>query len=94
MSIWINGKSLMKYHCLKKKNFIATYIWKILHMQITCMQKEFAKTLKSKLQVNIMIFILKVIHYFWLTFFKMLGKCVLKVCHLDTVEFLSTLELA
>ena len=24
MSVWMNGKSLMKHHCLKKENFIAT----------------------------------------------------------------------
>ena len=30
----------MKHHCLKKKNFIATELWKILQIQITCMQKE------------------------------------------------------
>ena len=26
MSIWMNGKSLMKQHYLKKKNFIADYV--------------------------------------------------------------------
>ena len=31
----------MKHHSLKKKNFIATLIWRILEIQITCMQKEF-----------------------------------------------------
>ena len=46
MSTWMDGKSLMKRHQLKKRNFIATNIWKILQMQITCMQKEFVKTLK------------------------------------------------
>ena len=46
MSTWMNGNSLMKQHYLKKKNFIATSIWKILQMQITCMRKEFSKTLK------------------------------------------------
>ena len=46
MRIWINGKSLMNNHCLKKKNFIAIEIWRILQMQITCMQKEFVKTTK------------------------------------------------
>ena len=33
-------KSLVKQHYRKKKNFIATSIWKILQMQITCMQKS------------------------------------------------------
>ena len=30
----------------KKKKFIATWTWKKLQMQITCMEKEFVKTLK------------------------------------------------
>ena len=46
MRTWMIGKDLIKHHCLKKKNFISAYIWKILQMQITCMQKEFVKTLK------------------------------------------------
>ena len=39
-------KMLMNQHYLEKKNFIATWIWKILQMQITCIRKQFAKTLK------------------------------------------------
>ena len=40
MSTWINEKCFMK-HYLKKKNFIATQMRKILHMQITCMRKVY-----------------------------------------------------
>ena len=50
MSIWMIEKRLMKHHCLTKKNFIVTYIWKILQMQITSMQKEFVKTLKEEIK--------------------------------------------
>ena len=46
MNAGMIGKSLMKQNYLKKKNFIVTYIWKILQMQITYMQKEFVKTFK------------------------------------------------
>ena len=35
----------MKEHNLKKKNFIATLIWKILWLQITYLQKESVKKL-------------------------------------------------
>ena len=45
-SIWVIGKSLMKQYYLKRENFIATKIWKILQIQIKCMGKEFVKTLK------------------------------------------------
>ena len=47
-------------------------------MQITCIQKEFVKTLKLEVKVNIMIYILKVMHYFWLMFLKILEKHVEK----------------
>ena len=46
MGTWMNGKILMKHDYLKKSNFIATLIWKILQMQIRYMQKEFVKTSK------------------------------------------------
>ena len=36
----------MKKHYLIKNNLIAASVWKILQMQITCIQKEFEKTLK------------------------------------------------
>ena len=47
MGLWMNGQSLMKHQCSKKKNFIATEIGEILQMQITCMQKEFHNVLPS-----------------------------------------------
>ena len=59
----------------EKKNFIATSIQKILQMQNACMRKKLVKTLKLERQVNIMIFILEVIHYFWLMFLKTSEKC-------------------
>ena len=37
---------LMKQHYLIKNNLIATSVWNIFQMQITCIQKEFEKTLK------------------------------------------------
>ena len=46
MSIWMNGKKFMKDHCLKNRNPKATELCKILQTQITCMQKEFVKTVK------------------------------------------------
>ena len=44
--MWMTGKSLIKQHNLKKKNFIAAKIWKILQMHITSMEKKFVTTLK------------------------------------------------
>ena len=46
----MNGKSLMKHDCLEKKSFVATFTWRILKMQIECMQKEFVKTLIKQLR--------------------------------------------
>ena len=46
----MNGKSLMKHDCLEKKSFVATFTWRILKMQIKCMQKEFVKTLIKQLR--------------------------------------------
>ena len=46
MSTWMISKSLMKQHYLKMKDFIATWIWMILQMQITCMWNEFVKKLR------------------------------------------------
>ena len=34
----VNWNILMKHHCLKRKNSIATLIWKLLQIQITYMQ--------------------------------------------------------
>ena len=59
-------------------------------MQTKIVCKDFGK----KNLVNIMICILKVIHYFWLMFSKVLEKMCLKIYHLDPVKFLSHHELA
>ena len=56
-------------------------------MQITCMRK----TLKQKIEMNIMICISKVIFYFWLMFLKTSEKMWGKNYHLDPVKFLSVL---
>ena len=40
----MNGKSSLSV----KEDFIATLVWRILLTLITCMQKEFVKTLKLK----------------------------------------------
>ena len=77
MNMWMIGKSLMKHNYLKKKNFVATQIWKILQMQIKCMQKEFMKTLKQNIKVNILIYILKA------DVFENLIKMGLKIYHLS-----------
>ena len=42
---WIIGKILTKQYYLKKKNFKATWIWKIVQMQITYMQRLWNKKL-------------------------------------------------
>ena len=57
--------------------------------QVTCMQKKFVKTLKQSIKMIIKIYILKVIHYFW-----MMQKCVQKIYQLDSAKFLSPLGLA
>ena len=44
--------------------------------------------------MNIMLRILKVIHYFWLIFSKVLEKMSLKIYHLDPAKFFSHHELA
>ena len=46
MDIWMIGKNSMKLYYVKKGIFTATYIWKILVMQITQKQKGFVKILK------------------------------------------------
>ena len=79
----MNRKSLLKHHCLKRKNFIVTKIWKILQMQITCMRKE------SVSVKNILIFILNLLHCFWLNVFENFRKMYLKIYHLDPAKFLS-----
>ena len=67
-------------------------------MQITCKQKDFVNTLKEKIKVNIMICILKVIHYFYNTLyyyvFKIFRKLCLKIYELDPAKFLSDPGLA
>ena len=67
-------------------------------MQITCKQKNFVNTLKEKIKMNIMICILKVIHYFYNTsyyyVFKIFRKLCLKIYELDPAKFLSDPGLA
>ena len=62
-STWMNGKSLIKQHFLKKEEFYSN-----LNMEdITdadYMHTKRVKTLKYKILENTMICILKV-HYFW-----------------------------
>ena len=48
MNILMIRENSMKHHYLKKKIFMVTQIWKILLMQITRTQKEFAKILILK----------------------------------------------
>ena len=84
----MNGKSLLKHYCLKRKNFIVTKLWKMLQMQITCMQK------KSVSVKSIMIFVLNLLHYFWLNVFENFRKMCLKIYHLDPAKFLSAPGLA
>ena len=48
MNILMIRENSMKHHCLKKKIFMVTQIWKILLMQITRTQKEFVKILILK----------------------------------------------
>ena len=45
-------------------------------MQIMRTQKDFAKALKQKILVNIMIRNLKGMYYFKMMFWETLGKCV------------------
>ena len=41
MDEWENfNKTLLN----EKEDYIATQMWRILHIQITCMEKEFVKT--------------------------------------------------
>ena len=58
------------------------------------MGKEFGKTLKQNILMNIMICILKVSHYFSLMFFENFRKMCLKFYQLDFAKFLSALQLA
>ena len=46
MNTCMIGENSMKLHYLKKKIFAVTQTWKILLMQIKCIQKYFVKILK------------------------------------------------
>ena len=61
-----------------------------IHAKGVCMDVE----IKQKISVNIMICILKVIHYFCLMFSKTSKKICLKTCHSDPAKCLSAPGLA
>ena len=87
MNISMVGKNSMKYHYLEKNIFIVTWICKILLIQIMHTQKEFLKILKQKIQKNIMICVLKAIHYCQLMQLRNLEICVLKYTNLILQNF-------
>ena len=60
----------------EKEEFYSNLNMEDITDQITCMQKEFVKTLKYKFSVNIMICFSEVKHNFWLMFLKFLKICV------------------
>ena len=77
MATWMNGKSLMKHHCLKKKKFYSNLNMEVitnsdyLHTKRVC--KDFEIKNLGEYHDD---FILKVMDYFWLIFSKTSEKCV------------------
>ena len=77
MTTWMNGKSLMKHHCLKKKKFYSNLNMEVitnsdyLHTKRVC--KDFEIKNLGEYHDD---FILKVMDYFWLIFSKTSEKCV------------------
>ena len=77
MTTWMNGKSLMKHHCLKKKKVYSNLNMEVitnsdyLHTKRVC--KDFEIKNLGEYHDD---FILKVMHYFWLIFSKTSEKCV------------------
>ena len=91
INVWIIGKNSTKLYYLNKKIVTVTETLKILVMKITCLQKEFVKILKQKIQENITISIFRVIHYCQLMYLK---TCMcLDIYEFDPARFLTALEL-
>ena len=76
MNMWMIGRNLMEQHYLKKKSFIIIRIWKKLQMWITCMEKEFVKTLFKNLGEYHDLYLRSDAFYFWQMFLKTLEKRV------------------
>ena len=87
-------KSLMKQHYLKNKNFITTWLWKTLQMQITCMEKEFVKILKRKLDEYHDLYFKGDTLLFLVDVFENVWKMRFKICELYLHKFLSASGLA
>ena len=77
MTTWMNGKSLMKHHCLKKKKFYSNLNMEVITNSDYLHTKRVCKDCEIKnLGEYHDDFILKVMDYFWLIFSKTSEKCV------------------
>ena len=76
MNIWMIGKSLMKQHYLKKKNFIATLNKEDITDADYIHAKRVCKDFEIKNLGEYHDLLLRVMHYFWLMFLRTLEKCV------------------
>ena len=81
MSVWMNGKILNEttlpekeelYRDLNMEDITDAHY---MHTKRVCKDFEIKNL---KIQANIMVFILKVIHCFWVLFLKTSEKCVYK----------------
>ena len=77
MTTWMNGKSLMKHHCLKKKKFYSNLNMEVItnsdYLHTKRVRKDFEIKNLGEYHDD---FILKVMDYFWLIFSKTSEKCV------------------
>ena len=70
--------------CLTDYNSLTT--WNIfIKLQITCTEKEFEKILKKIIQVNVMIFMFKAIHYCQVMYLRNFEICKLGPARTFTV---------
>ena len=86
MSTIVNGKSLMKHHCLEKKNLKDIDMEDItdegyMHAKRVCWDCEI------KQLGDIMVYILKVMRFFFADVFENLKKMCLESSHLDSAKF-------
>ena len=87
VNTWIVGEDLMKHHFLIKKLLMVNYILKTLLMKTIFMIKKCLNNLTLKIQVDIMIYMFKVIHYCLQMYFGILEINVLEYMNLILLIF-------
>ena len=85
----IVGKDSLKHPCQTRKSSTEIWKWKTLQTLTTSMRERSRKVLEYKNQNSIMIYMSKLIHYYWLMYSKASAAIPREIDELDAAYSLS-----